>query len=618
MSWKEKKEKDNRNSPPGQAPPRTLRKLLGYALRAWGLLLTLVLCVIGTSLLELAVPWVIGFLLFDRVIKQHDLSGLPFVVFLLTAVFLGQQATQFVLYVTQELANQRLVNQVRCDLYGHALALPVRFFDKGRTGDLLSRITGDIDAVEGFLETLIQDIGAEVVMLVGALVFLFKINARLTLVLMPTIVALAISVFLFKKPLKKFARRVRNYVGDLASLSEEAVSGIRVVKAFCAERFELDRFRTKSSELLRSRVKAKTLSAAYGSTVELWVFAGTLIVVLFGTPKVLAGTLTVGGLYAYLTYLHKLYPPVKKLSKVNLTIQKILASGDRVFEVMSVRPEPAEGLQRDPAASPEPPPQIPAHVSGAVIFDRVSFGYDPGNLVLKNFSLRVEPGEVVALVGPSGGGKTTVVNLLLRFYEPTSGRILIDGVPLDRFPLRSLRQQIGLVSQEPYLFSGTGRDNIAYACPDATEEKIIGAARVAHAHEFLAESPNGYETEVGERGGQLSGGQRQRVAIARALLRGPRIMVFDEATSHLDAESEQLIQEALEKVAQGRTVFVIAHRLSTIRRADKIVVIEDGETVEMGRHEELVSREGVYRKLYTLQTDLSRGSASSAQERNSL
>ena len=615
----EDRRKENRDSLLGQIPPpRTLRRLFSYALGVWNLLLAVGFCVIASSLLELAVPWIIGFLLLDRVIRQHDPSRLPFVVLLLTGAFLGQQITDFVKNVTLELANQRLVNQVRCDLYEHTLGLPVRFFDKGRTGDLLARVIGDIGVLEDFLTLLFEDIGTQVVMLAGTLAFLFRINAKLTIALVPTVVALATCGFLFKKPVKRFSWRVRNLVGHLANLAEEAIRGIRIVKAFCAEKFEHRRFRAKSVEVLRGLVKAKRLSSAYSSAIELWVFAGTLIVVLMATPKVLAGTLTVGGLVAYLSYLSKLYAPVKKLSKTNVSIQKILASAERVFEVMNVRPEPIDGFCPERATLPErpAPAQIPEHIFGAVVFDKVSFGYDPENLVLKNFSLRVEPGEVVALVGPSGSGKTTLVNLLLRFYEPTSGRILIDGVPLDSYPLQSLRQQIGIVPQEPYLFSGTGRENIAYACPEATEEKIIEAARAAHAHEFLAESPCGYETEVGEFGAQLSGGQRQRVAIARALLQSPRIIVFDEATSHLDSESEQLIQESLEKVAQGRTVFVIAHRLSTIRRADKIVVIEDGEMVEVGRHEELLSREGVYRKLYALQTDLPDNSASSAEGRD--
>jgi len=309
-------------------------------------------------------------------------------------------------------------------------------------------------------------------------------------------------------------------------------------------------------------------------------------------------------LIAFFSYTTKLYSPVKALSKMNLSMQKILAAGDRIFEVMDVPPESVNGFTDGRETVLSGAPELGAISSrswGDIRFENVSFGYDPENPVLKNFSLHVEPGELVALIGPSGAGKTTIVNLLLRFYEPTSGRILIGSVPLDRIPLQSLRGQIGVVSQEIFLFSGTGRENIAYASPGATDAAIVEAAQIAHAHDFLSESPNGYLTEVGERGVQLSGGQRQRVAIARAILRNPRIMIFDEATSHLDSESEQLIQQALEKIAQGRTIFVIAHRFSTIRRADKIVVIENGRMVETGRHEELLARDGLYRRAYLLQ-----------------
>ena len=585
----------------------TLGRLFGYAAGVWPILTTLGICIVGSTLLDLVRPWIFGFLLLDRVIRHRDLSHLATVVYLLIGAFIGQQIFDFGSDVLQELANQRLVNRVRCDLYAHTMALPVDCFDRGRTGDLLSRLTGDIDTVENFLDTLMQNIGSESVKLVGTLIAIFAVSVKLTLFLLPTIVVLSCSVIFFRKPVKQFSRRVRNILGDMASMAEEAIGGVRVVKAFCAEKFEVARFAEKSGNLLQGRVRLKKLSALYSSSVELCVFAGTLIVIKVGTPwVVVAGTITTGGLVAFVTYLDKLYGPVKTLSKMNLSIQKILAAGDRVFEVMDVRPEATDRLlppaQRMLGDLSEPTYRV-TPLTGEIRFENVSFGYNQETPVLKNFSIYAKPGEVVALVGPSGGGKTTIVNLLLRFYEPSSGRILIDGTPLNHIPLEQLRQQIGVVSQETYLFSGSGRDNIAYASPHSTDAEIVDAAVAARAHDFLFDSPNGYLTEVGERGVQLSGGQRQRIAIARAILRNPRIMVFDEATSHLDSESEQLIQEALEKVAQGRTVFVIAHRLSSIRRADEIAVIDNGRMVEFGRHEELLAREGVYRRLYSLQMD---------------
>ena len=593
--------------PTEQSRKGTFRRLLGYAAGVWPILITLGVCILGSTLLDLARPWIFGFMLLDRVIRHQDLTRLPIVIWLLTGAFIGQQIFDFGSDVLQELANQRLVNRVRCDLYAHTMALPVECFDRGRTGDLLSRITGDIDTVENFLDTLMQNVGSETVKLIGALIAMFAVSAKLTLFLLPTVVALSCSVLFFRKPVKQFSRRVRNLIGDMSSMAEEAIGGVRVVKTFCAEQFELSRFSKKSVELLRGRVRLKKLSALYSTSVELCIFAGTLIVIKVGTPwVVVAGTVTIGGLVAFVTYLDKLYGPVKTLSKMNLSIQKILAAGDRVFEVMDIVPEPVNRLHEHVFSTFHAlaiPEDVPAPISGDIRFEDVSFGYDPENLVLKNVSLHVKAGEIVALVGPSGGGKTTIANLLLRFYKPTSGQILIDGTPLEQVPMERLRKQIGVVSQETYLFSGTGRDNIAYANPDSTDDQIVDAAMAAHAHGFLFESADGYLTEVGERGVQLSGGQRQRIAIARAILTNPRILIFDEATSHLDSESEELIQEALEGISHGRTVFVIAHRLSSVRRADKIAVIENGMVVQLGSHEELIVREGVYRRLYSLQME---------------
>jgi ABC-type multidrug transport system fused ATPase/permease subunit len=610
---KRKKERPPGNHLPlplsGNRRRGTFRRLVAYAAGVWPLLVVLEVCIVGSALLDLARPWIIGFQLFDLVVRKQDLSRLPFVILLLTGSFIGQQILDFGADVLQELSNQRLINRLRCDLYAHTIALPVRFFDCGRTGDLLSRVTGDVDTVENFLETLMQNIGSQFITLAGTLAAMFAVSATLTLFLLPTVIALACSVLFFRRPVKLFSRRVRNLIGDMASRAEEAIGGVRVVKAFCGESFELERFASKSGDLLQGRVRLKKLSAIYSSTVEFCVFTGTLIVVWFAPRWMVTGrALTIGGLVAFFSYTTKLYSPVKALSKMNLSMQKILAAADRVFDVMDMPPESVNDFShcQQPPLSGMPglaAPSIstPLRVSGDIRFENVSFGYDPENQVVRNFSLHVKPGELVALVGPSGGGKTTIVNLLLRFYEPTSGCILIDDVPLHRIPLHNLRQQIGVVSQETFLFSGTSRENIAYACPDVTDVEIIQAARAAHAHHFLSESPDGYLTEVGERGLQLSGGQRQRIAIARAILRNPRIMIFDEATAHLDSESEQMIQEALEKLAEGRTIVVVAHRFSTIRRADRIVVLENGKIVETGRHEELLAQNGPYRRVYSLQ-----------------
>jgi len=593
----------NRTSARQPANRGSLLRLISYTRRVWYLLVAVLVCLIMDSLLELAVPWVMGFMLLDRIIRQGDLSELPLVIMMLGGIFLGQKLFSFLEAYYQELANQHIVHELRCDFYEHIERLPLRFFERGRTGELLSRITGDVDTLEGLLSTLAKNVASQLIMFIGTLSFLFAVNSKLTMFVLPTIPALALSVFFVKRTIKRYSRRVRDLIGEISGLAGETFLGIRVVKASCGETFEAKRFSAKSLELLGARVRTAKLQSFYSSLVDACVLAGTIIVILVATPWVVSGFFTVGALVAYLGYLNKLYGPAKELTKVNFYMQKILAAADRVFEVMR-EPQEAEGkpgIQSGHGAS-EPNERILPQLVGAVRFERVSFGYDEDWPVLKEFSLEVERGEVVALVGHSGGGKTTVVNLLLRFYQPSSGRILIDGVPIDRIPLKALRRQIGLVQQETFLFSGTIADNIAYAKPEASYEQIVDAARAAYAHDFIMQLPQGYESLVGERGVKLSGGQRQRIAIARALLRDPRILIFDEATSHLDCESEQLVQQALERVAQGRTVFIIAHRLSTISHADKIVVIEDGGIVQVGRHEELLACDGIYRRLYGRQS----------------
>lgn len=620
-----------------KARPGTFRRLLSYTRVARLQLVALFSCIIIKSLLELSVPWVMGFMLFDGVIAKRNLSALPWVVAVLAAVFVAQKVFSFLQEYLNELTNQRIVHRLRCDLYKHIERLPLKFFDSHRTGDLQARVTSDVDVADGLLKTLVEDLASEVVMLIGTISFLIAVNPSLTAFVLPTIPALAVSVFFFKRTIKRVARQLRDLIGELASQTGETISGVRVLKAFGGEEFEAERFATKSTELLRARVGIAKLQSIYSSTVDVWVFIGTMIVILAASPRILAGTFTVGALVAYLSYLNKLYGPAKALSKINVSIQKILAAGDRIFEVMDIPAEvELEHAGNSNGHTPKSkkyvlPPQAQTHknlftslglqetkvsptqlqvpngheqkaLRGAVSFENVNFAYDEDQTVLKDFNLNVEPGEVISLVGHSGGGKTTVVNLLLRFYRPTSGHILIDGVPIEQIPLSSLRQQIGLVQQETFLFSGTLRDNIAYATPNATSEQIIEAAKAACAHDFIMQLPKAYRTEVGERGVRLSGGQRQRIAIARALMRDPKILIFDEATSHLDSESEQLVRQALERIAQGRTVFIIAHRLSSVWRADKIVVIEDGELIQLGNHQDLLAINGVYRRLYSLQS----------------
>jgi subfamily B ATP-binding cassette protein MsbA len=586
-------------APSARAARGSLVKLIPYARGVWPLLAAALICILAGSLLELAVPWVMGFLLLDTVVKQARLDLLPRVVFLLVAIFLGQKGVGFLQDYFQELANQRLVHKLRCDLFHHLQHLPVRFFDRGRTGELTARVTSDIDSVEGFLPMFVDDVVTNAVLLLGTLFFLFRVEPTLTLYVAPTVLALTFAIFLFKPRVRRFARRVRAMIGDLTAMASETLAGMRVVKGFLGEDYEQRRFETQSLHVLRARVGVVMLRSVSSATVDLGVLLGTVIVVSVAAPKVVAGTFSVGALVAYLGYLGKLYGPAKRLGKVNVSIQKIVAAADRIFEVTDLTPE--ERVDATPAVRPARPPGFSPGSAPSVRFEQVTFSYGHDRAALKDLTLEVASGEAVALVGRSGAGKTTLVNLLLRFYAPSSGRILLDGVPLDQIPLPELRGQIGLVSQDVFLFSGTIRDNIAYALPAATDEDVVEAARHANAHGFISALPQGYATPVGERGAQLSGGQRQRIAIARAWLRRPRLLILDEATSHLDSESERHVQEAFDRVARGRTVFLIAHRLSTLWNADKIVVIENGTIVQVGRHEELLQSAGIYRRLYRLQ-----------------
>jgi ATP-binding cassette, subfamily B, bacterial MsbA len=579
--------------------PRSLARLIPYALSVWPLLAATLVCILAASLLELAVPWVMGFLLLDTVVKAGRLDQLPRVVFLLVAIFVGQKVIGFFQDYCEELANQRLVHKLRCDLFHHLQHLPVRFFDRGRTGELTARVTSDIDSVEGFLPTLVDDVVTDAVLFAGTLYFLFRVEPRLTLYVAPTVLAMAFALFLFKPRVRRFARRVRAMIGDLTSMASETLAGVRVVKVFLGEDYEEARFAAQSLQVLRARIGVVMLRSISSATVDLGVLLGTIIAVSLAAPKVVAGTFSVGALVAYLGYLGKLYGPAKRLSKVNVSIQKIVAAAERIFEIRDVAPE--ERVEAAPAVRPAPSPGVSLRSAPSVRFEQVAFSYGDERPALRDLTLDVAPGEAVALVGRSGAGKTTLVNLLLRFYTPGSGRILLDGVPLDQIPLPELRGQIGLVSQDVFLFSGTIRDNIAYALPAATDDEVVEAARQANAHGFISQLPHGYASTVGERGVQLSGGQRQRIAIARAWLRRPRLLILDEATSHLDSESERYVQEAFDRVARGRTVFLIAHRLSTLWNADKIVVIENGTIVQVGRHEELLKSAGIYRRLYRLQ-----------------
>lgn len=565
-------------------------RILSYIKPYMHRLLFAMVCTIMAAAGNLYIPWIIKDMI-DEVLADKNGTMLNWIAASIIAIFIVRGLFWYGQNYLMSYVGQSVIIDIRAAVFKKLQRLSVSFYDKNKTGTIMSYVTNDVNTLQSAMVENTIEMITEGFILIGSVVAMIYLDWRLTLFTVCTFPVVLWFMEFFGKKIRKTGGRIQECTADITSVLQESVTSARVIKSFVREDYEVDRFDVENKANFRANMKNAQLMATLTPVVELVAAIGVTMIIWYGGNNVINGTITAGSLVAFLTYAVNISNPIKRLTRVIGNIQKALAAAQRVFMIIDMPEEIAES--RDAKQLPE--------VSGKVEFQNVSFAYNDKGNVITDLSFSVKPGEVIAIVGPSGAGKSTIANLLPRFYDVNKGDIKIDGHSVREVTLDSLREQVGIVPQETMLFNGSVYNNILYGRLDATKEEIEAAAKAANAHDFIMQLTDGYETKLGDRGVNLSGGQRQRIAIARAILKNPRILILDEATSALDTESERVVQEALDRLMVGRTSFVIAHRLSTVKNADKILVLEKGNLVESGTHDELLALDGLYAHLYKIQ-----------------
>ncbi len=577
----------------------TNRRMLSWFYRNlsphWHKIIFGVAAMIIGSAAALYIPIVLKNIIDEVIVKRNpaplfDLSAKFLALTVIAQVFSAMRTN------VMHLLGQRFVYTVRMQCYQHLMKLGLDYFHRQRSGDIISRVSNDVDSVEHMVVHGTDDIISNVIHLVGAVGFLFYLNWKLAIVALAPVPIYIISLWIFSHYIRPVFRQIREELGNINAKLQERLAGIHVVKAFAREEPEIEYFDESNRAYWRMSAKSIWMWSTFFPALSLLTSCGLVVLVWFAARQAVSGSTMVsaGVLVAFMSYMQQFYRPVGALADIQNTVNRCLASIARIFQLMDEEPS-----VKDKENAIEL-----ARVEGRVDVEKVSFKYETGEMVLHDVSVSAAPGETVAIVGRSGAGKTSLVNLIPRFYDPCEGRIKVDGHDVRDVTQLSLRRNIGMVLQDTFLFNATVKENIRYARPDATDEELIEAAKGAHAHEFITNLEQGYDTIIGERGVRLSGGEKQRIAIARAILADPRILILDEATSNIDTESEQIIQKALVDLMKGRTTFIIAHRLSTVRNADKIVVIDNGHVVEQDHHQALMESGGLYAEMVTRQFQL--------------